>query len=65
MTKNSKNVQKLDNMIKRIKTAFPSLKFKATQKTTETSARGWGIRVDRSHTETSLEPFKENSDERG
>ena len=64
MARKSKNVQILDNMLKHIKTKFPRLRFRAKQKITETSAKGWGFRVTRSQTETSIEPIEDCCDER-
>lgn len=60
----AQNVQKIDTALKRLREWFPSVRFKATQKTSTTKAKGWGVRIEREQSETTFEPIDEASDDR-
>lgn len=58
-----KNVKKIDIALQRFKERFPNLRFKAKQKTTITTAKGWGFRVQKQETETIFEPVESKNHE--
>ena len=64
MTQNPKNRQNLHVMLEQLKQRFPLRRFRASQRTEETTAKGWGFNVKRSTSVTVFEPVGEQGDER-
>ena len=57
MRTTKENVQKLDDMVSRLSNQLPPPRFKATQTTKVKRAKGYGVVVKQTETQTTIEPI--------